>query len=544
MSWQTLIFAGHEKVWMDHSKCGPHPRCSESPNMSTDSDDDYERISDFDMSESEDEREHESNHDTTVTTPQTPRSLRPSELKTILCPYDDCFKTFNRRARLNEHLRSHTNIRPFKCPHLPCTKDFLRDSHLKRHIKSAHSQVRDYTCTWEGCSKSFATGTRLRRHEAAHEGKEKYRCRGYEGCNETFRKHDTLARHIISFHEQMRPFPCPNVDLKTGEQCTQGFETAEKLRAHQKAKHDNTRFACKTCLDQQNSSIDTEVTINAIPSLFPYFATYADLQSHVASVHPPTCSFCPTSFTTVKELTRHLELQHSIVDPDAHASKPMYPCTYPNCSRSFAKRGNLNVHVKTVHEYRRDFICGQREVTLPEEAGPISQLYGCGRGFTSKASLEEHIRTAHLGLGSRRMEREKKRKAEKEDAAGYTENTARKRKPRKDKGVKKISALASLLTSGPSQTEQARDQVYNDHEEDHENGQYLTGSMTMYGSQIYHHDSGLYDTGPITIPQSYFKTEELDENVFHSKSYDNDDDFIFDGFEQDGPPIDPVLLHD
>src|SRR5271154_1808553 len=64
------------------------------------------------------------------TTPSTPRTPRSSALKSLHCPYDGCPKSFIRKARLHEHLRSHTNTRIFKCSETGCTKDFLRDSHL------------------------------------------------------------------------------------------------------------------------------------------------------------------------------------------------------------------------------------------------------------------------------------------------------------------------------------------------------------------------------------------------------------------------------
>ena len=176
--------------------------------MVSDRDEEYDAVSDFSLSVSEEEDDLSHSNDTPLTAPQTPRSIRPSDLKTISCSYKDCNKSFNRQARLEEHLRSHTNERPFKCRAPSCNKDFLRSNHLKRHQKSAHSDVRDYNCTWPGCSKSFSTGTRLRRHQEAHKGREKFQCQGYNNCIATFRKHDTLKRHIMAKHESLPPFSC------------------------------------------------------------------------------------------------------------------------------------------------------------------------------------------------------------------------------------------------------------------------------------------------------------------------------------------------
>ena len=183
-------------------------------------------------------------------TPLSPASLiqpgqRRSRLKNQLCPYPHCAKAFVRRARLNEHIRSHTNTRPFVCPHLPCTKDFLRESHLKHHIKSAHSNQRDYACTHVGCDKSFCTGTRLRRHLAAHEKREIYACTA-PGCGQEFRKHATLQAHISSEHEGKAPYPCEEIG-EDGIPCGAGFDTLTKWKTHMGRIHGQDRYFCTLC---------------------------------------------------------------------------------------------------------------------------------------------------------------------------------------------------------------------------------------------------------------------------------------------------------
>jgi general transcription factor IIIA len=348
-----------------------------------------------------------SDPETPITEPQTPLV---SGRKSLPCLYQGCRKSFNRQARLTEHIRSHTNERPFSCSEKNCDKAFLRDSHLKHHIKSAHTNERNYPCTWATCGKKFATGTRLRRHESSHQTKEKYTCKGFDGCSESFRKHATLSRHILSVHENKKPFPCTESNIESGESCTLGFDTAEKLRSHRRAVHDHTRFACLDCLPLDDE-LGTRVS----------FSTYALLKIHIAEVHPPTCSHCSLLCTTDKDLRRHLDLTHNVSDSEAENSKThTFPCTYLNCSRSFTKKGNLNVHVKTVHEHRKDFVCGQTELKLPQEATPKTEsepvenpeITGCGRHFTSKATLEEHVRTVHMGMNSKRQERNRKRREE------------------------------------------------------------------------------------------------------------------------------------
>lgn len=498
-----------------------------------DSDDDYETVdlADYDLNNSEETANRQINDTPASTPPSTSTTAGRRSGKCLPCPWEDCHKSFNRQARLKEHLRSHTNTRPFKCPYVPCSKAFLRDSHLKHHVKSQHIKLRDHPCTFEGCDKSFVTATRLRRHIETHQDKDRFRC-DYPDCHQTFRKQGTLDRHILSFHENIKPFPCEETDSITGQPCTKAYDTAEKLRTHQRAKHDPTRFSCNDCqeLNETNRAsghFDKKVVAS--------FTTYGEFQAHLKIVHPPTCSHCPTSFTTNKELTRHLEVQHGILPPISSKKAASFPCTH-GCSKVFTKRGNLNVHIKTVHENSRDFVCGQTDIALPDDLGDQENVVieGCNRGFTTKASLEEHVRTAHLGLESKRMIREKKRKA----TQSFDDDQAivpKKRKTRKDKGIRKISAMDSLI-GGPAKQE---DFLYYGHEDpdvgDMDNGadsdddEALSGSMTMLGNEIYHYGNSYhYPSGeyPTSNPPNSLATSGY-SNTRAARGDDLADDNIF-----------------
>jgi hypothetical protein len=478
--------------------------------MSDLDDEGYDRLSDYALSESESDVEDGDPSSTPLTTPSTPRNKRPSDIKKLACHYDGCDKTFNRQARLSEHLRSHTNTRPFKCPH--CPKDFLRDSHLKHHVKSAHSDIRDYTCSHTGCEKSFATGTRMRRHEATHTGKNKYTCTGYECCDQTFRKKETLSRHILQVHEDTKPFPCTNINQDSGETCKKRFDTAEKLRSHQRSLHDPTKFTCTICTQAQAMAYRDQ-SDPSNESTVPYFSMYSALKKHVDTAHPPTCGTCSLRFKTSKELSRHVELVHNIADSNSVTTEGAHQCPENGCGRSFSKKGNLTVHIKTVHQKRRDFVCGQTAVSFPEITSDI-ELDGCGRDFTSKSTLEEHIRTAHLGMQAKRVERNKKRRSDKQEADDEDEDgpDTKRRRTRKDAGVKKTSAIQSLAGGFPVYRRGSIGQADNDDSgEDEESDAYsvyddddsdagLTSSMVMHGSHIFHGENTFhFDSGSSSL---------------------------------------------
>lgn len=344
----------------------------------------------------------------TPLTPSSPPSHKPpSEQKSHHCTYEGCGKSFNRPARLAEHLRSHTNERIFKCSHQGCDKDFLRASHLNHHVKSAHENVRDYICQLEGCGKKFLTNTRLKRHQAAHEGRDRFRCSGYPPCEEVFRKHATLQRHIVSVHLNQKPFPCTHTDEETAESCTQAFDTAAQLRKHQGRDHEGLRFWCSECTSNNNNIDSASAGHNNDPPQSQGFATYSLLQSHIRTTHPPTCIFCSQPCNSQRDLRQHIEVHHS---ESTLSDRRTHLCDHPGCERGFTKLYNLTIHKRTVHEGEKGFVCSsETDLSSSKKIDGWTGNDACGRAFQTKGNLEEHIRTQHLGLsGSRKPKASRK----------------------------------------------------------------------------------------------------------------------------------------
>jgi general transcription factor IIIA len=328
----------------------------------------------------------------TAETPITPfspgRKKFPSELKTIKCTVEGCPKTFNRPARLASHLRSHANVRPFVCNFDGCDKSYIEEKHLKQHVKGSHTHERSYHCDWEGCSKSFLTATRLRRHKLAHEGHDRFRCTTYPPCNETFRKHQTLQRHIRSEHLELAPFQCTHIDPITGVACNAGFDGGSGLRKHEDRVHGMPRYFCPECVIPGSMGADGS-------ALNIGFTTEAQLQAHIKKEHA-NCPFCDRRCASQSALEKHIESQHS---GTTLAQRKNIPCTYLGCAKTFTKKSNLTVHIRTAHIGER-YICGTFDVCNIPDLAPFDTSNGCGKDFVSKANLEDHVRTAHLGLPS------------------------------------------------------------------------------------------------------------------------------------------------
>ena len=337
-----------------------------------------------------------------ASTPLTPLSSKasprhPSDLKTIHCPYENCNKSFNRPAKLSQHLRSHTNTRLFNCPHAPCTKDFLRESHLKHHVKSAHSDVRDYICEWQGCGKSFITATRLRRHHAAHEGREKFRCTVTD-CGQTFRKHGTLQKHVTTIHEGRHPYVCELLN-DNGVKCGAGFDTEGRLESHAGRIHGTKKFLCTVCPFQQDEGTQSP-DLGENGAAFP---SHAALQAHIQNEHPPTCTECGLKCTSKSALKSHVEVLHGGLDVN---ERKVHVCPEPDCGRAFTKKGNMNAHIQIGHAGKR-FVCGAVDLKTLNHVGNWDGSDACGEASTSKRNLERHICTIHLGLDASGKSRKK-----------------------------------------------------------------------------------------------------------------------------------------
>lgn len=202
-------------------------------------------------------------------------------------------------------------------------------------------------------------------------------------------------------HLKQKPFPCPHVDAVTGGKCPQGFDTAGHLRAHEARIHGGARFACTECLnslDGVGSSMDGDASSRPEAA----FPTYALLQAHIRTVHPPTCPDCVFTCSSSRELRRHLEITHGNVSLE---DRRTHPCEFPECGRNFTKRGNLNVHIRTVHEGEKRFICGETDLSTSKKIEGRTPQDSCGKRYGSKLALEEHVRTAHLGLKNTKAER-------------------------------------------------------------------------------------------------------------------------------------------
>lgn len=271
----------------------------------------------------------------------------------------------------------------------------MRQSHLNAHVKSAHTGVRDYVCDIDGCDKSFTTGTRLRRHKAVHENKANFQCKDFPPCEQVFRKHATLQRHIEADHFGLMPFVCENTHESTGEKCSERFETAEQLRRHKRQAHISLSHACLICVQASGETAAR-------------FASHGELQEHMKQVHPPVCLRCDYVARSAAELERHVEMKHTGQDVDA---RKVFSCEYVGCDKTFTRKSNLQSHVKSAHEKRKPFVCGDCDLSASKGLHKWDSASACGQSFAHKHSLEDHVRRKHVGKSPEKAQAKPRKRA-------------------------------------------------------------------------------------------------------------------------------------
>ena len=128
-----------------------------------------------------------------------PKKLQLEETKHIYLPVIDplpagtsfqcltCSARFQSQEILTNHLKVHSEERPFNCRF--CPKNFKRSNNLKDHEK-IHTGEKPFRC--ETCGKCFVKRSDLTRHNRTHTGERPYQC---DICKYWYSEPGTLRKH-------------------------------------------------------------------------------------------------------------------------------------------------------------------------------------------------------------------------------------------------------------------------------------------------------------------------------------------------------------
>ncbi|XP_035903594.1 zinc finger protein 501-like [Anopheles stephensi] len=186
------------------------------------------------------------------------------------CPH--CDKHFPCKASLDQHLRRHTDERPFRCA--SCPKAFRLSSTLSAH-KKLHD-LRGPSLRCETCGRTFTQPSALSSHRLLHR-EDRPHCCGL--CGKQFVRLHALKTHVLS-HANERPFECG--------QCGKTFTEKHVLVRHRKTHSDERPHECAVCSKA--------------------FKERYDLLRHAlihSGLRPHKCPDCSKSFVQSNALAKH-----------------------------------------------------------------------------------------------------------------------------------------------------------------------------------------------------------------------------------------------
>jgi len=269
---------------------------------------------------------------------------------------DSCPECGKQIANLNQHLRvTHkifkSNSREKLCQ--ICNKKF---HNIEGHMLKAHNIKSPTEHVCEICYKSFTKKDHLARHESVvHMGVR-------QTCPYCHKEFSSLEKHIKSKHnpnfiakEETKLFPCDN--------CSKTFNKKSALNSHKLTAHaveSPVKKYCNIC-DKQ----------------------FSNLSQHIEIVHNNIknyrCQKCQKGFYDNRELRRHhiKYLKTGECKKETPAGFCKYTCNFENCEYKSNKKGNMEMHEKSVHL--------NIKYSCPE----------CDKQLSSRANLNSHVKNVH-----------------------------------------------------------------------------------------------------------------------------------------------------
>ena len=220
-----------------------------------------------------------------------------------------CNKVFDRPYRLTRHIQIHDPNRPRVSCQI-CDRSFTRYDTLENHVKTMHSDERPYNCQYPSCSKTFATQSALINHLKVHTDGKPYKCLE---CDSSFTLLLEYKLHVRSVHPNTenrcndcyKVFPSPE-ELETHrsvehrlecEICGKSFARLAYLQLHVQVHSGEHTYNCKFC----SQGFDSEYAYKQ------HMKTHPEKQrSNKRGFH---CQLCEIGFEEPSNLIAHYRTQ-------------------------------------------------------------------------------------------------------------------------------------------------------------------------------------------------------------------------------------------
>lgn len=125
----------------------------------------------------------------------TRHKIRHQTSPKLKCSY--CPRVFYFSRELNFHLKQHLLPQPdYKCE--ICDKYYGTSSSLKKHL-DLHTKAKEFKCTYEGCNLGFIRKYTLQNHMLTHSNVRPFKCMI---CEASFNQKNILLRHMKSCHNE------------------------------------------------------------------------------------------------------------------------------------------------------------------------------------------------------------------------------------------------------------------------------------------------------------------------------------------------------
>lgn len=278
---------------------------------------------------------------------------------------ETCGKRYSSRNLLDEHINTHTGIRPYICE--ACGKDFASKYTYKAHTKTHEVRPRPYTCP--DCGKTFLSAQNLSQHERTHTGMRNYVC---DQCGKAFGTARNLEVHSV-VHSGYKPFICRT--------CGKAFARKAEIRDHERTHTGEKPYQCEFCgaTFSQRSNLQSHKRAThyqdkryKCEDCGKGFKRRRLLDYHVKAAHtgerPYKCPTCDATFVYPEHFKKHRRI---------HTGEKPFRCEV--CGKAFNSRDNRNAH-RFVHSDKKPYEC-----------------LVCGMGFMRKPLLYNHMQSqGHL----------------------------------------------------------------------------------------------------------------------------------------------------